>query len=395
MKYIVMECHGGYAVLMDEAARFVKAANMHYEVGQTVTDPILMEEKPEKAPSRNITVIRRFAAAAAGLALFAGVGYSYYYSNLKPHSTVVICSDADICLSLNRKGTVIRASSSDPEGNDVLKEYSYKGKDKLEVAGDILEIEMSKGYISSGDTVRMYVSSESPEKSGDYKTELEDGIKGLDLKISVHEIGEKAAAPDPVPPEVQDPVAPDKGKTPAKPAETAGKHGPGKDSDAPAPPSPPDPPKDAPAAPDPGHADHPAPDPAKDANAPAAPERPAEDAPPLPGEGDKPVPAEQDEKPPQPPAPAEENGEKPEPPKPPEEEKLPEPAEEAPALKPAAAVAPAPVAAVLAPAIPEPNRHPAAPTPPDTPPHEDNQTDIAAPEQPEQPLAPGPADPLP
>jgi len=33
MKYIVMECHEGYAVLMDEESRFVNAANMHYEVG--------------------------------------------------------------------------------------------------------------------------------------------------------------------------------------------------------------------------------------------------------------------------------------------------------------------------------------------------------------------------
>jgi hypothetical protein len=388
MKYIVMECHGGYAVLMDEAARFVKAANIHYEVGQTVTDPVLMEAEPEKAPSRNITVIRRFAAAAAGLALFAGAGYGYYYSNLKPHSTVVICSDADICLSLNRKGTVIRATSSDPAGNDILNEYDFKGKDKLEAAGDILEIEMSKGYISSGDTIRMYVSSESPDKSGDYKTELEDGIKGLDLKISVHEIGEKAAAPDPVPPEVQDHAAPDKTRKPAKPAETAGKPEPGKNSDSPAPPSPPDPPKDAPAAPDPAHADHPAPGHIKDTPAPAAPDRPAEENHPLPVEGERPAPEEQDANAPQPPAPAEENEERPEPPKPQEPE---EPAEEGPAVKPHD-VTPAPAAAIKDPPPPEPHDMPPVHTPPEP---ENNQSEPVIPEQPEQPPAPGSADPLP
>lgn len=388
MKYIVMECHGGYAVLMDEAARFVKAANMHYEVGQTVTDPVLMEAKPEKSHSPNITVIRRFAAAAAGLAIFAGVGYSYYYSNLKPHSTVVICSDADICLSLNRKGTVIRASSSDPAGNDVLDEYDYKGKDKLEVAGDILELEMSKGYINSGDTVRMYVSSESPQKSGDYKTELEDGIKGLDLKISVREIGEKAAAPDPVPPEVQDPAAPDKIRKPAKPAETAGKPEPGKDSNAPAPPSPPDPPKDAPAAPDPANADHPAPGHIKDAPAPAAPDRPAEATPPPPVAGERPAPEDQAEDTPKPPAPAEGNEDRPEPPKPQEPE---EPAEEGPAPRPHE-VTPVPGAAILNPTPPEP--HEITPVH-NMPEPENNQSEPVIPEQPEQPLAPGAADPLP
>ena len=45
MKYIVMECHPSYAVLLDEEGRFVKAANLHYETGQTVCEPVLMREE--------------------------------------------------------------------------------------------------------------------------------------------------------------------------------------------------------------------------------------------------------------------------------------------------------------------------------------------------------------
>ena len=56
MKYLVMECHAGYAVLMDEASRFVRAANLHYEIGQTVTDPVLMTETQPRI--RRSTVIR-------------------------------------------------------------------------------------------------------------------------------------------------------------------------------------------------------------------------------------------------------------------------------------------------------------------------------------------------
>lgn len=42
MKYIVMECHFSYAVLLDEDGKFVKAANRSYQVGQTVYDPVLV-----------------------------------------------------------------------------------------------------------------------------------------------------------------------------------------------------------------------------------------------------------------------------------------------------------------------------------------------------------------
>lgn len=34
MSYIVMECPPAYAVLLDEEGRFLKAANLHYEVGR-------------------------------------------------------------------------------------------------------------------------------------------------------------------------------------------------------------------------------------------------------------------------------------------------------------------------------------------------------------------------
>lgn len=44
MKYLVMECHNSYAILLDETGQFVKAANRHYSVGQTVTAPVLMRE---------------------------------------------------------------------------------------------------------------------------------------------------------------------------------------------------------------------------------------------------------------------------------------------------------------------------------------------------------------
>ena len=53
MKYIVMECHYSYAVLLDRNGRFVKAANLGYKVGQTVEDPVLI-----KVPSKKTVVFR-------------------------------------------------------------------------------------------------------------------------------------------------------------------------------------------------------------------------------------------------------------------------------------------------------------------------------------------------
>lgn len=194
MKYMVMECHKAYAVLMDEDSRFVHAANLRYKVGQVVTDPVLMDNT--EAPSRNIRMIVT-AAAAACLVLFAGTGYRYYASNFKTHSTIVISTEANITMELNSKGEVLSLKSDTEKGREILKSYSGKGKDKTTVANELIEIEKSKGLISEGDNVEFYVSSYDPDTIGPLQQEMND------IKSKLEAPTEKKAAAksaEPVPP---------------------------------------------------------------------------------------------------------------------------------------------------------------------------------------------------
>ena len=48
MKYLVMECHLSYAVVLDEEGRFLRVANRHYKVGQMVTNIIEMQIPQER-----------------------------------------------------------------------------------------------------------------------------------------------------------------------------------------------------------------------------------------------------------------------------------------------------------------------------------------------------------
>ena len=40
MKYLVMETHPAYAVVLDEEGRFLKAANLQYQVFSMAIDPL-------------------------------------------------------------------------------------------------------------------------------------------------------------------------------------------------------------------------------------------------------------------------------------------------------------------------------------------------------------------
>lgn len=287
MKYIVMECNEGYAVLMDEESRFVKAADLSYEVGQTVTDPLIMNSDEHRA--RKITLhISRAAAVAACLVLMVSAGSIYYSRNLKPHSTVLISSDANIRLELNKKGKVLHIRCDDSIGREILKDYNGKGKDMLTVANEILELEKEKGVISNGDTVDFYIESDNSKDYDTYRNNVEKGIadininvKGLDSFRPADKVKpEPAVKPDPA----KDGKAPEAPKPPAQGEKL---------------PEPPAPPAAEPAAP----AEPPAP-PKEEVKQPAEVKEPP--APPAPANDPEP-PKEADK-------PAE--GEKPEPPKP-------------------------------------------------------------------------------
>ena len=44
MKYLVMERHESYVIVLDENGRFFKVANMDYAPGQTLTKVVPMED---------------------------------------------------------------------------------------------------------------------------------------------------------------------------------------------------------------------------------------------------------------------------------------------------------------------------------------------------------------
>ena len=211
MKYIVMECHEGYAVLMDEESRYVSAANLHYEVGQTVLSPVLMNYEAES--ERKISFyVTRFAAAAACIALAVSAGSFYYSRNFKTHSTVLIAAKTNIRMDLNKKGRVLHISGGDINADRLLKDYDGKGKDKVTAAHEILDIEKSSGYDFEEDGVDLFIKTDADEYNS-IKEDFENGIN--DIKINVYEYG----TPKPKEPEPPKPaeVKPNEGKSPEAP----------------------------------------------------------------------------------------------------------------------------------------------------------------------------------
>ncbi|MBP5379669.1 MAG: hypothetical protein J6Y64_09035, partial [Ruminococcus sp.] len=192
MKYMVMECHEGYAVLMDEESRFVQAANLRYKVGQTVTDPVLMNAE-DTARGKISMHISKFVAAAACLTLAVSAGALYYSRNYKAHSTVLISSETNVRMELNKKGKVLNISAENPNSDTIIENYDGKGKDMLTAANDIIDMEKDKGYIDSGDTVDIYIKADNSADYYSYKSDLITGIPDVKVKVQEYDALKKEA----------------------------------------------------------------------------------------------------------------------------------------------------------------------------------------------------------
>ena len=155
MNYLVMEVHPAYAVVLDEEGRFLKAANLHYQVGDTVHEIIALQ-----VPRRKNTYLWKAVSGLAGLAAcFCLIFFGYYQPNFTPYGSLRIQINPDVELTLSRTDHVLDLEGLNPDGEALIAGYSYSGKDREEVAEELVERAIHMGYLSNGETVAVTVDS--------------------------------------------------------------------------------------------------------------------------------------------------------------------------------------------------------------------------------------------
>ncbi len=153
MKYLVMECHPAYAVVMDEKGQFLRVANQHFEIGQTVSDVIQMQDI-KQSPSVN-QILRRLALTAACLCLLI-LGT---WNALAPYGTVRMQINPDVKLTVNRMDYVIKITPLNQDGKILLDGYD-PGIQKVDQVLDALaDRAAAMGYLSSSGDIRVTVES--------------------------------------------------------------------------------------------------------------------------------------------------------------------------------------------------------------------------------------------
>ena len=150
-----MEVHPAYAVVLDEEGRFLKAANLRYQVGDTVRDIVELRHPREKRPA-----LWKPLSGVAGLAAcLCLVFFGYYQPNFTPYGALRIQINPDVELTLSRTDRVLELEGLNEDGQSLIAGYEYSGKDREDVTGELEERAIEMGYLSGGETVSITVTS--------------------------------------------------------------------------------------------------------------------------------------------------------------------------------------------------------------------------------------------
>ncbi len=203
MNYLVLETHPAYAVLLDEEGRFLKAANLRYQVGDTVQNIVELRQPKAKSPA----AWRPLAGLAGLAACFCLVFFGWYQPNFTAYGTLRIQINPDVEMTVSRTDRVLDLEGLNADGEELIEGYSYRGKDRETAADELVERAIHMGYLADGDTVSITVTSADADWQAREEAQVQAQLEARYGETIVIRLGS-----DPVtetePPEVVIPVTP-------------------------------------------------------------------------------------------------------------------------------------------------------------------------------------------
>lgn len=199
-----METFNTYAVLLDSEGRFVKTANPGYELGETVTTPVIMRDTPLEKVSglskTNKRVVASIVAIAAMVALFFGV--NFYQQNYAPYTTIFMMINPEVEMVLNRNGEVIDLEGANADGEILLEGYEQNSKDKTVILNDLVNRAVEQGFLSEGGQVSISIDTPDQTLFEEYGIELRRELDGRTrITIQITDLESKGNIPaTPTPP---------------------------------------------------------------------------------------------------------------------------------------------------------------------------------------------------
>lgn len=212
MKYMVLECHPGYAVVLDEEGNFLKVANCKFEAGQMLT-----EVEPMRTPSRKRKMLWRYAAAAVAACLALVLGLMWPEST-QPYASVYVKINPEVRIDVNKNDQVVGLTGINDDGVALVETYDYREKDLSRVTDELVDLAIQMGYLKNDGEITIsldskdqgWIENHSQTMSHHLQTRLREEMV-VTVRVRAHhhgaevEIWEEDADKDGIYPDPQNP----------------------------------------------------------------------------------------------------------------------------------------------------------------------------------------------
>ena len=184
MKYMVMECHLSYAVVLGEDGCFRKVANMRYEPGQMVTEIFEMEMPENTGAGKKKPRWAYYSAAAAACLMIAAT--AMFQAGNRTFGSIYMTINPNIRIDVNKKDLVVGLEGLNQDGEDLIRGYEYKREELDEVMDDLVDRAIDEGYLYEGGTISLTLDAKDDEWVVDHSRSLGRHLDDyLEDKISV------------------------------------------------------------------------------------------------------------------------------------------------------------------------------------------------------------------
>lgn len=184
MSYLVMECHPGYAVVLDSRGRFIKVANKQYKVGQRVDRVFEMET--EKPASQKLNIKKWIYSAAAMAACLVLLVTGILRVDQSAYASVYLTINPQVRIDVNRKDMVVDVEGVNEDGKDLTRDYSHKNKSLDKVMDELVDRAIEMDYLHEGGKVAISLDSKNEEWVVSHKDKLTSHLnEHLNEKITV------------------------------------------------------------------------------------------------------------------------------------------------------------------------------------------------------------------
>ena len=183
MTYLVMDTKFSYVILLAENGKYYYGANLGYEVGQRIENPIILQVKKKKMLFKPISIFASTLALACALLLFINsqrtitpILFSKIYLTINP----------EVVMSVDEDGTVFELNALDNDGSILIDGYDYENKDEVTVTRELINRARELSFLKEGMSIIIEIDNDEglqafgPELRQAIEQEIDDSI---DLKI--------------------------------------------------------------------------------------------------------------------------------------------------------------------------------------------------------------------